>query len=145
MKAITIQIGGKERYLAFTGEAMFTVREQYGSAEALLDATKPDTREGFSTLCAAVAILAEQGELARRYFGYAPDEILTAADVQRVTTPADIIPLKLALPRAITLGYGREIEPENNEVDLGLAELNQKKRPNPGALSPHGDGLRIFR
>jgi len=37
------------------------------------------------------------------------------------------VTLKLAIPAAISLGYGREVEPENDEVDLGLAELNEKK------------------
>lgn len=41
--------------------------------------------------------------------------------------PTDLARLKLAVVSAITLGYGREIRPENDEVDLGLSELNEQK------------------
>lgn len=114
-------------YLAFTGEALFTIRDNYGGASALLEAIRTDTKESFLTLCAATALLAEQGELARRKMGYDSQEIVDAETLERTVMPYDIIELKEAIPRAISLGFGREIEPENNEVDLGLAELNQKK------------------
>ena len=88
------------------------------------------SREGLSALCAAAAILAEQGELARRQMGYTPQPILEEDGVSASLAPADLARLKLAVTSAITLGYGREVEPEGNEVDLGLAELNaQKKTP----------------
>lgn len=127
MKAVKIVVGGKTRYLAFTGEALFAIRDTFGGAEALLEAVKPDTRDSFKNLCTAAALLAEQGELARRAMGYDSEPITTAAELERVVMPSDIIALKMAIPRALALGFGREVEPENNEVDLGLAELNQKK------------------
>lgn len=127
MKAVKLTISGKILYLAFTGEALFTIRDNYGGASALLEAIGPDTKESFQTLCAATALLAEQGELARREIGYDSQEIISAETIERTVMPSDIIELKEAIPRAISLGFGREIEPENNEVDLGLAELNQKK------------------
>lgn len=127
MKAVKITISGKIHYLAFTGEALFSIRDTYGGAQALLEEIQPDTKESFQTLCAATALLSEQGELARRAMGYDSQEIVSAAALERVVMPSDIIEMKTAIPRAISLGFGREIEPENNEVDLGLAELNQKK------------------
>lgn len=127
MKAVKIQIAEKELYLMYTGEAMFQLREKFGSTEKLFEATTQDTKEGFAALCEAVAILAEQGELVRRHLGYTPQKTLTVVDLRRIVMPTDIIALKTALPRVVALGYGREIEPENDEVDLGLAELNQKK------------------
>ena len=34
MKAVKIKLAGRERYLAFTGEAMFQIRDEYtGTAE----------------------------------------------------------------------------------------------------------------
>ena len=41
--------------------------------------------------------------------------------------PLELIAMKAALPRAIELGYGREVREEDDEIDLGLAELRQKK------------------
>lgn len=127
MKAVKITLGGRERYLAFTGEAMFRLRDDYGGATALLETMKEDTRESFRAACGAAAILAEQGELSRRAMGYTPEPIIDAATIEATTAPEGIAALKLAIPAAISLGYGREIAPESNEVDLGLAELNQKK------------------
>lgn len=127
MKAVKLTISGKILYLAFNGEALFTIRDSYGGAKELLEVIRPDTKESFQALCAATALLAEQGELARRDMGYDSQEIVSAAALERMVMPSEILELKEAIPRAISLGFGREIEPENNEVDLGLAELNQKK------------------
>lgn len=129
MRAVKIVLAGRERYLAFTGEAMFRINDDYGGATALLESMKADTREAFEIACAAAAILAEQGELSRRHLGYDPTPIIDAETITRTTAPSGIAALKLAIPAAISLGYGREVEPENNEIDLGLAELNQKKTP----------------
>ena len=127
MKAVKINLAGRVRYLAFTGEAMFQMRDKFGGTSQLLDNMKADTREGFSIACEAAALLAEQGELVRRNFGYDPEPILDASTAA-TAAPSEIVALKLAIPAAISLGYGREVEPENDEVDLGLAELDAQKK-----------------
>lgn len=127
MKAVKITLLGEPRYLAFTGEAMFQVRDGFGGAKQMLEAMLPDTRQGFAALCRVAALLAQQGELARRALGYDPAALLQAETLERTATPAEIVALKTAVPRAIELGYGREVLPQNDEVDLGLAELRQKK------------------
>ena len=128
MKAVKIDLAGRTRYLAFTGEAMFQIRDKFGGTTKLLEDMKADTREGFSIACEAAAILAEQGELVRRQFGYDSEPILDAATISATAAPSEIVALKLSIPAAISLGYGREIEPENDEVDLGLVELNGQKK-----------------
>lgn len=128
MKSVKINLAGRVRYLAFTGEAMFQMRDKFGGTSQLLEDMKADTREGFSIACEAAAILAEQGELVRRNFGYDPEPIPTTAEIAATSAPSEIVALKLAIPAAISLGYGREVEPENDEVDLGLAELNTQKK-----------------
>ena len=36
----------------------------------------------------------------------------------------------MVIPQVISLGFGRDVEPEDDEIDLGLAVLNaQKKKP----------------
>ena len=107
---------------------MFQMQDKFGGTSQLLEDMKADTREGFSIACGAAALLAEQGELVRRHFGYDPEPILDAETIAATAAPSDIVALKLAIPAAISLGYGREIEPENDEVDLGLAELNEQKK-----------------
>lgn len=128
MKAIQITLAGRECYLAFTGAAMFELREQFGNTTELLQAIQTDTKEALATAAKVAAILAEQGELARRHLGYDHGPIVTAEAIMATTPPSGIEALKLAIPAAITLGYGREVGPENGEVDLGLAELNAQKK-----------------
>ena len=128
MKAVKIDLAGRTRYLAFTVEAMFQIQEVFGGAGDLIDALKDNTRDGFSTACEAAAILAQQGELVRRHFGYDPEPILDAGTIAATMAPSEIAALKVAIPAALTLGYGREIESDEDEVDLGLAELNTQKK-----------------
>jgi len=128
MKAVKLALAGRERHLCFTVEAMFQVQEQFGGSGELLDALKSGGRDGFSVACRAAAILAEQGELARRALGYDPEPIVDAGTIASVMSPSEVTALMLAIPAAISLGYGREVEAENDEVDLGLAELNAQKK-----------------
>lgn len=128
MKAVKVNLAGRERYLAFTGEAMFQLQEKYGSVKELLEKISPNTAEAFAVACSVAAVLAEQGELARRYLGYDAVPMVDADTIRATMSPSNIPALKLTIPAAISLGYGREIEPENDEVDLGLAELNEQKK-----------------
>lgn len=128
MKAVKLKLVGRERYLAFTVEAMFQIQEQFGGPTELVDAIRDDGREGFSAACRVAAILAEQGELARRSLGYDQEAMVDEAAIASSLSPSDIVALKLAIPAAISLGFGREISEEDDEVDLGLAELNAQKK-----------------
>lgn len=128
MKAVKINLAGADRYLAFTGEAMFQIRDEFGDVTSLVDALKPDTRESLCTAAKAAAILAEQGELARRHMGYDKTPIVDAETILATTAPAGIPLLKMSVIAAIELGYGREIREDSDEIDLGLAELNAQKK-----------------
>lgn len=128
MKAVKFELAGRVRYLSFTVEAMFQIQEQFGGPTGLVEAVQNNGRDGFTAACKAAAILAEQGELARRSLGYDPEPTLGADSIAASLSPADITALKLAIPAAMSLGFGREVEPENDEIDLGLAELNAQKK-----------------
>ncbi|MDE7261957.1 MAG: hypothetical protein K2N78_07885 [Oscillospiraceae bacterium] len=128
MKAVKFVLAGRERYLCFTVEAMFQIQDLCGGSNELMDLIQNNTREGFATTCKAVEILAEQGELVRRSMGYDPEPMVSAETISATTAPGDMAALKLAIPAAISLGYGREVEPENDEVDLCLAELSEQKK-----------------
>ena len=128
MKAVKITLAGRTQYLAYTGEAMFQLQEKFGTAAELLGAIGKNTRDGLSVACEAAAILAEQGELARRHLGYDKGPIIEAATIRATITPSEIAALKLAIPAAMELGYGREVVEENDEIDLGLAELIAQKK-----------------
>ena len=94
MKAVKITLAGRTQYLAYTGEAMFQLQEKFGTAAELLGAIG-------SVACEAAAILAEQGELARRHLGYDKGPIIEAATIRATITPSEIAALKLAIPAAM--------------------------------------------
>lgn len=127
MKAIKITLAGREVTLAFTGEAMFTLREKFGEVTNAVAAYAPDTREAMAAAVEVASILAEQGELARRAFGYVPEEIVSAATIKATLSPSEIYAVKSAITSAIELGFGREVANEE-EVDLGLVELQAQKK-----------------
>ena len=128
MKAVKFTVEHSTYYLALNGAAMFEIRDRYGSTTLLLEALEQDTGEGFQVACEAAAILAEQGELVRRQFGYTAGEIPDAQTFALLVEPYRLGALKNAVIRAITIGYGREITaPGDDEYDEGLAELHQKK------------------
>lgn len=128
MKAAKMTVAGVTYFLVFDGEAMFTLRDIYGGTQLALEAIEPDTRAGFAETCAIAALLAERGELLRRRLGYDSGNIPEKDDFLHAVRPFEIVELKHAIMTAITLGYGREVtSPGDNEIDEGLAELNQKK------------------
>ncbi len=139
MKAVKIKLAGRERHLAFTVEAMFQIEETFGGADKLIETVMDKGRDGFDATCQAAAILAEQGELGRRALGYDPEEMPDAQGIAASLTPGELAAVKLAIPAAVSLGFGREVVPEDDEVDLALAELNaQKKHGEARPLPPHG-------
>ena len=97
MKAVKITLAGRTQYLAYTGEAMFQLQEKFGTAAELLGAIGKNTRDGLSVACEAAAILAEQGELARRHLGYDKGPIIEAATIRATITPSEIASLRAAI------------------------------------------------
>lgn len=128
MKAVKFELAGRVRYLMFTVEAMFQVQEQFGGSSELIEALRDGGRDGFTAACKSAAILAEQGELARRSLGYGPEPIVEVDAIASTLDPSSAVALKMAIPAAMSLGYGREVEPKDDEIDLGLAELNAQKK-----------------
>ena len=128
MRAVKIMLAGRERYLSLTVEALACIEERFGSIDALIGLLPDRGGEGVAAVCGAAAILAEQGELARRHMGYDSAPIPSAEEIAATTAPSGITALKMAVTSAVTLGFGREIEPDSDEVDIGLAELNEQKK-----------------
>lgn len=123
MNQVEITFGGKQYSLLFNGYALFAEREMFGD-KGMVEEIQQNTAAGLEALCKAVCMLAEQGELARRYEGFEPQETLSVDQVRVLATPMDLLMLRTAVVRAVVKGYGREVEEE--EKDLGLAELEKK-------------------
>lgn len=121
-------IDGKDRLLNYSVEVMFRVVEKYGGVNQALDAIEKDTREAFEHLRWLAVELANDGELCRRMQGLEAHELLKAEEITTRMAPYDYVLLKGKVVEAIYAGYHRETESEE-EVDLGLAEINEKKAP----------------
>lgn len=125
---ITAMINGEERPLNYSIEIMFKVNEKYGGVNQALDAIEGDTRESIQELRWFAVELANDGELCRREAGLDHRAMLTMDDISMRMNPLDYIVLKKAVVDAIVFGYRREVD-SAEEIDLGLAELNEKKAP----------------
>jgi len=126
-QAVETALGGKPYYLLFNGAAMFEFQDEWETVSAFYENANPATKEGQETLAKGFVILARHGELAKRHYGYDKTEILTFDDVMIAARPSDLMNMWTDCADAIQLGYGREITDEDEEIDLGIAEL-QKKR-----------------
>ena len=128
MRAAKITLAGRERYLMLTVDAMGRLEEEFGGVSQLIDALENRGRQGSAAACKAAAILAEGGELARRALGYDPVPLADEAAIMATMQPKEAMGLRMVIPQVISLGFGRDVEPEDDEVDLGLAELNAQKK-----------------
>lgn len=127
MKTVKITMTGQDYYLAFNGAAMFAFEDAFGGSNAYFEQTASGDGDTLEAVCTATAILAEQGELARRALGYDKGPIPTKEALMTCSTPADILfRLRPATLTAIMAGYGREVE-NDKDVDLDLVELEQNQ------------------
>lgn len=126
MKAVKATLAGEDYYFLFNGAAMFAIEDEFGGASKLFDTIQKNSREAFDAMCRAAVILGEQGELARRSYGYDHGAMPTVERMEVEMTPADIITLRSKIVNAVVLGFGRDVK-EEGDVDLGLVELQQKK------------------
>ena len=55
--------------------------------------------------------------------------MLTVEEVQRTACPMDVIRMRAAIREAYSKGFERETASEEEEIDLGLLELQKKTAP----------------
>lgn len=123
---INVKINGQQYNLLFNGAAMFAIRDKY-QTDNISELIDGDSVIAFQRTCKIAVILAEQGELLRRFLGYDNRPMLSEQEILATVTPIGIMRLKNALASAMIEGYSRDVKDENEEIDLGLAELNKKK------------------
>ena len=124
MKTAKVTLADATYYLAFDGEAMFTLRDDFGGTQLALEAIEQDTRESFAATCAIAAVLAERGELLRRRLGYDPGAIPEKDDFLLMVRPFEIVTLKRAIMTAIEAG--------------GILPYRRSLRSLPGGSSFYG-------
>ena len=126
MKTLEYTLNGQTYHLCLNGAALFDIYEKYGSKGFVTDHIKGTGKKSFSATCWMLAKLAEQGELVRRYQGHDRGEIPTEQMLQVMLRPSDVAAAKVAIRYAVVLGFAREEEDEDQEIDMGLIELQKK-------------------
>lgn len=129
MKAVKVTLSGQDYYLAFNAAAMFAFEDAFGGSEGYFKAAGGNDRKASEAVCQATAILAEQGELARRALGYDKGSIPTAETLMMCSSPMDLLRLRKANLAAVMAGYDREVA-SDEPVDLGLMELEKQPGKN---------------
>lgn len=125
MKIVRFECNGQTYSLCFNGAALFAMQEKFGDGFDIGFVLSGTGADGFAALCWMLSLLAEQGELARRYCGYDPQTIPTQ-DLFAVTLgPIDTLRGKKAVLDAFRLGFAREIK-DSRGIDLYELEYQKK-------------------
>ena len=126
-RMICVEINGVKRPLNYSTEVLFDVNDRFGSFDAAAELLDRDDREAFETVKWFAIHMANDAELCRREEGYDSMPMLEDADISPHMKVYEFLELKAAVVKAIELGYFREVENPEKEIDLGLQEIKSKK------------------
>ena len=127
-KCVKYKFCSRELWLMYNGAAMFDLYDLYPNLEELFNSVMQNTRESTDKLLDVFLILAENGEAARKYIGYDIDKLPDKAELYALSAADDIGRMRVAVADAISAGLGRDVTHEDEEIDLGLQELEAKKK-----------------
>lgn len=127
-RCVKYKFCSRELWLMYNGAAMFDIYDKYPTLEELFEAVLKNTRESTEKLLDVFLILAENGEAARKYIGYDTDKLPEKAELAALSAADDLGRMRDAVVNAISAGLGREVTHEDEEIDLGLEELEAKKK-----------------
>lgn len=125
-RIVKIVWNGEPIFLNYSMEVLFSVGDKFGNIANALEAVEKNTAEGLEAVQWLACQMANDGELYRREMGYDKGRMYTEQDFSGRMHPQEFAELRDAVVEAIAKGYKRELQDED-EVDLGLAELNRKK------------------
>ena len=135
-RIVNCTFNGREIYLNYSVGVMFEVIEKHGDVSTALTYMQEDTKGGFEVTKHLGLLMAQDGELARRYIGHDPLPMLGESDLNYHLNPVDYEEFKSSVVYAISAGYGRDNAAAAKEVDVGLQALDQKKqRQKPTSIS----------
>ncbi len=127
-RMVTTCINGEPRELNYSVEVMFDVVDRFGTINKALEMIERDGLEAFEVVKWFALRMANDAELCRRDAGYDHKPMLDQSAISLRIRPIDYELLKGAVVEAISRGYTRESTgTDQKEVDLGLAELQEKK------------------
>ena len=113
-------------------ELLYNAAAHFSSLEKYPDGLVPELlkkdKSSFDALCWALAEMARQGELYRRYIGETPKEYPTEETFAIGLRPNQITAAYELCMAEIAKGLAKPDE-ENEEIDLVLMEIQKKTRP----------------
>lgn len=126
MKTVEFELNGKSYPLFWNANALFAAWDKFGDKGDLMEHFAGSDSESWDNTVWMIVKLAQQGEAWRRYSGEEAQPMLTVEDVQRTAGPMDALRMRSAIRAAYYKGFEREAPDEEEEVDLGLLELQKK-------------------
>lgn len=123
MKTVEFELAGETFHLCLNGAALFDCYGKLGDDP--LDKIKGKSPEAFESTCWMLAKLSEQGELCRRFQGFDKGSVLYFHKAKALLGPLDVLRARTAIRAAWDVGFERT-EDEDEEIDLGLMELQKK-------------------
>ena len=134
MKCLEYTAAGQTWHLCMNGAALIDAYEHFGEDKPILDHISGTGKRSFEATCWLLTKLAEQGELVRRYQGFESGKFPSEMRFKTLLEPREIPLAKMAIRRAVELGFRMSQEPEDG-FDLGLQELEaaqKKTKPDAG-------------
>ena len=137
MKTVDFELAGRTYHLLLNGAALFDAYDRFGDKGDLLDHIAGTARDSFDNTVWLLVKLCQQGEAWRRHNGEDPQPMLSTDAALLLLGPMDVIRARAAIRAAYAMGFEREDPSEEEEIDLGLLELQKKTEP----ASPEASGL----
>lgn len=125
-----VKFAGQTRYLNYSMAVMMEVDTKYGGVDALLEILSDEkhSKEQFEAFAWAFVTMANDGEQKIAHDGYESLPLLHESELSQMMQPMTFSRLSEAMAEEITVALNHEYtEEENEEIDLGLAELRKKK------------------
>lgn len=139
MKHIDFEFNGRTYALSFTAEALFQLYDHFGVCDDILETTHclEPTAEGWRNCCWLAALMASQGELQRRAWGFDRQPMVSAEQLRTGFMAADSTRLRQAVRDALEQGFHRELpDPDQqDEVNLVLLEREEAQKKTQEALT----------
>ena len=117
---------GQTLHLLLNGAALFDIFDRFGANAEIPELIAGSSRKSLENTCWILAKLAEQGELARRFLGFERETPPMEQELLTLMTPMEIPLARLAITRAVRLGFDMRHQDPEEYVDLGLRELQKK-------------------
>ena len=126
MKTVEFELNGRTVPLLMNANALFACWDRFGDKGDLMEQIAGTTTASWDNTVWMLVKLAQQGEAWNRYMGEEPVKVLTVEEAQRTMMPSDAIRAREAIQEAYAICFHREEVDENEEIDLGLLELQKK-------------------